>query len=358
INGLNLIEKEWDFDTLWCLENTVLHEMVHLFTDHLGKGVTIAVVDTGVFPHNDLIRPTNRIIGFKDYVNENSAPYDDDGHGTHVAGIVSGNAFSSRGKHMGIAPDSNIVGVKVLGKDGSGSISDVIAGIQWIIANKNQYDIKILTLSLGTKPKTSYREDPLCQAVEKAVSSGITVVAAAGNNGPDKKTIDSPANSPNVISVGACDDRLSDSPSKVILADFSSRGPTLDGLNKPDILAPGVNINSLNNHNGYQRLSGTSMAAPIVAGCAALLLEKNPELSPREIKKILSSTALHLPLTQTEQGAGLLNFRELIDTTNYLPKSNHLDFTPSLGESKASNIKSGFNNWFWVVLILLIVLIL
>ncbi|MGV8145403.1 MAG: S8 family peptidase [Alkaliphilus sp.] len=324
---------------------------------YTGKNVTIAIADTGISPHNDLIRPSNRIVGFKDFVNNKSAPYDDDGHGTHVAGIVSGNAFSSRGKHMGIAPDSSVVGVKVLGKDGSGSISDVIAGIQWIIENKKKYNIKVLTLSLGTRPKTSYKEDPLCQAVDKATIHGITVVAAAGNNGPDKKTIDSPANSPNIISVGACDDRSTDNPSNVLLADFSSRGPTLDGLNKPDILAPGVNINSLSNHNNnYHRLSGTSMSAPMIAGCVALLLEKNPELKPREIKRIITSTALHLPFTQTEQGAGVLNLREIVNSTPYLPKLNQLDSNAPYNESKASNLKTGFNNWFWVVLILLIVL--
>lgn len=109
---------------------------------YTGKNVTVAIVDTGVAPHNDLIRPTNRIVGFKDVVNNKMTPYDDDGHGTHVAGIVAGNAFSSRGKHMGVAPDANIVGVKVLGKDGSGNISDVIAGIQWIIENRTNTTLK------------------------------------------------------------------------------------------------------------------------------------------------------------------------------------------------------------------------
>ena len=224
---------------------------------------------------------------------------------------------------------------------------------------QNKYDIKILTLSLGAKPKTSYKEDPLCQAVEKAASHGITVVAATGNNGPEAKTIDSPANSPSIISVGACDDRNAKSPNKVLLADFSSRGPTIDGFNKPDILAPGVNIHSLSNHNnGYQRLSGTSMAAPIVAGCVALLLEKTPTLTPQEIKRIISVSALHLPLTQAEQGAGVLDLRKIADSTDFLPQKNTLVANLNSNAKKASSFHTGLNSWFWVILILVIVLVL
>lgn len=167
-----------------------------------GKNVSIAVLDTGVFPHEDLTTPHNRIIGFKDFIKQKEQSYDGDGHGTHVAGIAAGNGFSSRGKYMGIAPDANIVSVKVLKDDGSGNISDVIAGIQWVINNRDKYNIKIITLSLGTKAKSRYKDDLLCQAVDAAVTFNITVTVAAGNSGPDPSTIASPAISPNVITVG------------------------------------------------------------------------------------------------------------------------------------------------------------
>ena len=125
-----------------------------------GENVSVAILDTGIFPHEDLTTPYNRIIGFKDFIGQKDQPYDDDGHGTHVSGIIAGNGFSSRGKYMGIAPDANIIGVKVLKDDGSGNISDVIAGIQWVVDNKEKYNIKVLTLSLGTKPKNKYENDP------------------------------------------------------------------------------------------------------------------------------------------------------------------------------------------------------
>ncbi len=324
-----------------------------------GKNISVAVLDTGVFPHKDLTTPSNRIIQFKDFVNNKSEPYDDDGHGTHVAGIIAGNGFSSRGRYMGVAPDANIVGVKVLGGDGSGSISDVIAGIQWIVDNKNKYNIKVITLSLGTKPKDSYNDDPLCRAVDAAVNSGITVVTAAGNSGPESSTITSPGISPNVITVGACDDRKESISKNVDIPDFSSRGPTNEGLNKPDILAPGVGIKSLDNkQNEYIKLSGTSMANPIVAGCAALLYESNPRFTPSQIKNIITSNAYSLDLDVNEQGSGLLDIKNIIKKIN--PNIKH---NPPINKPKANNGYSknnGFlsNEFFLIILIVIIFLVL
>ncbi len=324
-----------------------------------GRNVSIAVVDTGVYPHNDLITPTNRIIAFKDFVGNKSTPYDDDGHGTHVAGTIAGNGFASKGKYMGIAPDANIVGIKVLNQDGSGNISDVIAGIQWAIQNKDKYNIKILTLSLGTKAKGTYQDDPLCRAVDAATSAGITVVAAAGNNGPERSTINSPAISPNIISVGACDDRNAGS---ISIADFSSRGPTPEGLIKPDIIAPGVKITSLKNErNEYQSLSGTSMATPIVAGCAALLYEHNPDYNPQQVKSIMTQNATPLGFNQQDQGAGLLDIKRIVSTLDIKPKQQPPRPNPGYPITKgpgSSNLFSSFNQWFWIILIVLLVLVL
>ncbi|MCC5909426.1 MAG: S8 family peptidase [Clostridiaceae bacterium] len=320
-----------------------------------GKDVTVAVVDTGVYPHSDLTNPTNRIIGFRDFINNKTSPYDDDGHGTHVAGAVAGNGFASTGKYMGVAPDANIVGVKVLNEDGGGSISDVIAGIQWVIENKSRYNIKVMTLSLGTKAKKSYRDDPLCHAVDKASEHGITVVAAAGNSGPEESTINSPAISPNVLAVGACNDRNASSPRDCTMADFSSRGPTPDGLSKPDILAPGVNINSLSNKdNGYRALSGTSMATPIVAGCAALLYENNPRITTKEVKDLMMSNSVNLGYGPDAQGKGLVDLKKILGTIN--PGPERPERNPQENPKKNGGLSSIFGSWFFVILIVLLLL--
>ncbi|SNS53425.1 serine protease AprX [Anaerovirgula multivorans] len=322
-----------------------------------GKNVAVAVVDTGVYPHSDLTTPNNRIVGFVDFVDKKTTPYDDDGHGTHVAGIVAGNGFASNGKYMGIAPDANIVGVKVLNKDGGGSISDVVAGVQWVIENKDRYNIKVMTLSLGTKAKASYQEDPLCKAVDQAARHGITVVVAAGNSGPDSSTINSPGISPNIISVGACDDRKAAKPEDCTIADFSSRGPTVDGLHKPDILTPGVDINSLSNkNNGYHSLSGTSMATPIAAGCAALLYENNPNLTPTEIKRMMTQNSINLGYDLDVQGAGLLDIKKIIGTSN--PSPQPPKDIPQNGSRSPKGIFSIFDGWFFVILIVILILIL
>ncbi|MFS8540640.1 MAG: S8 family peptidase, partial [Tissierellales bacterium] len=178
-----------------------------------GKGITVAVIDTGVAPHQDLTLPTNRIIGFKDFVNNNTEPYDDNGHGTHVAGIIAGNGYSSRGKYTGIAPEANILAVKALNKRGSGNMSDIIAAIEYVVETKDKYNTKILNLSFGSPANNSYQKDPLCKAVKEAKNAGLIVVAAAGNSGPEPRTIVSPGISPDVITVGAIDDKRTIDPS-------------------------------------------------------------------------------------------------------------------------------------------------
>lgn len=320
-----------------------------------GKGIGVAVVDTGVYPHSDLVTPKNRIIGFRDLINNKTSPYDDDGHGTHVAGIVAGNGFSSSGKYMGIAPDANIIGIKVLDGEGSGSISDVIAGIQWAIDNQRKYNIKIINMSLGSRAKTSYKDDPLCKAVDRAIDLGISVCAAAGNNGPSSSTINSPATSPNTIVVGASNDKKDADKSPI--ANFSSRGPTIDNLHKPDILAPGVDITSLNNTPGeYQTLSGTSMATPIVSGCCALLYEHNPDMKPSEVKNLIISNADNLGFSRDAQGYGLLNIRKIFNSIDHELKP----IAPSKPNENARPHKKLFfnNEWFLIIAIIILLLIL
>ncbi|MED2970768.1 S8 family peptidase [Fictibacillus sp. B-59209] len=288
-----------------------------------GKGVAIAVVDTGVYPHADL---KERIVAFKDLVNQKTETYDDNGHGTHCAGDAAGNGYLSDGKYKGPAPEANIVGVKVLNKTGSGSLSTVIAGVQWCMDNKEKYGIKIISMSLGSQATQPAAEDPVVKIVEEAWKQGIVVCIAAGNEGPDEKTISSPGISPKVITVGAMDDQNTIERTDDIPADFSSRGPTIDGITKPDLLTPGVNIVSLRSPGSYLdkvskssrvaenyfSLSGTSMATPICAGVAALVLQQNPELTPDEVKEKLLNSAEDWGLPRNTQGKGYLDVSKLI----------------------------------------------
>ncbi|HPZ06942.1 MAG TPA: S8 family peptidase [Candidatus Eremiobacteraeota bacterium] len=219
-----------------------------IFTKYTGKGVGIAIIDTGVYPHPDITtpqnpdpnRPLNKITAWVDFVNNRSVPYDDGGHGTHVAGDAAGSGTLSDGKYRAFAPDANIIGLKVLGTSG-GKTSHVVKAINWAVENKDKYNIKVINMSLGHKAQ-HYAEDPTDIAVEAAVKAGITVVVAGGNDGPEPGTICAPGDSPFAITVGAIDDKNTPDRSDDTLTPFSSRGPTPDGLVKPDILAPGENI--------------------------------------------------------------------------------------------------------------------
>lgn len=301
---------------------------------YFGRGVGVAVVDTGIALHKDFVEGGNRVVGFADFISHRTEPYDDNGHGTHVAGIIGGNGFSSKGKYMGIAPECNFIGVKVLDKRGDGNISDVLAGLQWIIDNKKKYNIRVVNISVGTSAKDSLDENSLLvQGVNAVWDSGIVVVVAAGNNGPGPMSISTPGISRKVITVGSSDDNVAvevygSGRSK----DYSGRGPTPFCIKKPDIVAPGSNIISCNinrypprTKNGevrystvdspmmYTIKSGTSMATPVVAGAIALLLSAYPQLSNREVKLRLRSCAVNLGQHWEKQGWGLLNVRKLLE---------------------------------------------
>ncbi len=296
-----------------------------------GNGVTIAVIDTGVAPHLDLTVPNNRIIGFVDFINNKLSPYDDNGHGTHVTGIIAGNGYASNGKYTGVAPEANILAIKALDSEGSGNTSTLVKAISHVVETKDKYNTKIINLSIGTPANNSYRNDPLCKAVEKAVQAGLVVVVAAGNNGPGEKTILSPGISKYAITVGAADDKRTINTEDDTVASFSSRGPTIEGLLKPDLVAPGVNINSLSNVelDGYRSSSGTSMATPLVAGSIALLLNKYKNLKPEEIKDKLLRSCIDLRDSRETQGAGMLNLKLLFDeddNTSTNTPSIYIDF--------------------------------
>jgi serine protease AprX len=266
-----------------------------------GSGVTVAVLDSGVASDPDL---ANRILASVNFADPRSAA-DPGGHGTHVAGIIAGNGTSSNGEFGGIAPQANIVDVRVLGASGSGRVSSVVRGIEWVLAHRTVYNIRVINLSFGAPAPVSYRADPFSAAVEIAWRRGLAVVVAAGNGGPGGDTVLSPGVDPYVITVGATDDRGTPSRDDDVFAWFSAWGSNP----KPDLVAPGRRIVSVRvpgstldtlypsrvvaaqNGATYFTLTGTSMSTGVVSGVAALSLQRRPDLSPDQLKALLVGTA-------------------------------------------------------------------
>jgi len=305
-----------------------------------GKEVVVAVLDSGVYKHPDL---GARLQAEVEIVGHDSGFVDLFGHGTHVAGIIAGNAHSSSDSKafrriVGVGKDIKLVSVRIFGPDGTGLVSDALAGIDWIIANKDKYKIRVVNMSFGHPVEESYLTDPLCQAVERAWKAGIVVVASAGNDGAlGYGSIGSPGNDPYVITVGASNNYMSGARGDDLVATYSSRGPTfLDHVVKPDVLAPGnrtislratgspldtrypglrVKMGEYNSDpnkatldSSYFRLSGTSMSAAVVSGMAALLLQDDLTLSPDTVKMRLMKSAEKRPdLDIFTQGAGFVD---------------------------------------------------
>ncbi|HET6700272.1 MAG TPA: S8 family peptidase [Gemmatimonadaceae bacterium] len=269
-----------------------------------GRGVTVAILDSGIAPDPDL---GDRILASVNFADER-VMRDPGGHGTHVAGIIAGSGARSNGEFVGIAPEANVVDVRVLDSRGAGRLSSVVHGIEWVIAHRSVYNIRVINLSLGAPVTLSYRTDPLSAAVEIAWQRGIVVVAASGNTGPQRDTVVSPGIDPYVITVGATDDVGTATRGDDVLAFFSAWG-TADSNAKPDLVAPGRRIVSLRavgsaldtlfadrvvtaaNGATYIRMTGTSMSTPIVSGAVALLLQSRPDLTPDQVKALLVSTA-------------------------------------------------------------------
>jgi serine protease AprX len=284
-----------------------------------GKGIVIAVLDSGIYSHKAL---GARVLASVSMI-DGETPADVFGHGTHVAGIITGSGSAAVGVTTaytgGIAPDAQLVSVKVLGDDGVGFTSDVIQGIDWVIAHQLKYKIRIINLSLGHAVTEPSGSDPLCQAVARAYAAGIVVVAAAGNAGkladgtPVLGGIASPGNSPFAITVGALNTWGTVSRSDDTMTTYSSRGPTrFEYAIKPDLAAPGNKIISLeagasylattypaehiagSGNNGYFRMSGTSMSAPMVSGGAALLLQASPGMTVPQVKFLLQTGSTYM----------------------------------------------------------------
>jgi serine protease AprX len=333
-----------------------------------GAGVGVAIVDSGVAPgHDDLKDPATgaqRVDRFVDLVNGGAAAYDDYGHGTHVAGIVAGNGFDSSGRRSGIAPGAHLVAIKALDGSGRGRMSDVIAALDFAVANQADLNIRVVNLSIAAPVYESYDADPLTVAAERAVRAGIVVVASAGNNGRNQQGQDqyggvtAPGNAPWVLTVGASSHMGTIDRSDDTIAAFSSRGPSaVDRAAKPDLVAPGVGIESLSNPDSafytteaayllrgtvdspplpYLSLSGTSMAAPVVAGTVALMLQANPSLTPNEVKAILQYTAEASPAYDAlTQGAGFLNAHGAVSLARYLAAPSTLPYPDATGWSRS-----------------------
>ena len=329
---------------------TVGAKAVHELMGYTGAGVGVAIVDSGVTNwHDDLTGPGGtgqRVVQFVDFVHGQPMAYDDWGHGTHVAGIVAGNGFDTNGLRTGIAPGANLVVLKALDASGAGTISSIIAAIDYAVAHKDEFNIRVMNLSLGAGVYESYETDPLTLAAKRAVEAGIVVVAAAGNLGkaangdPQYGAITAPGNAPWVITVGASSTNGTVRRQNDTIAGYSSRGPTMiDYLAKPDLVAPGSGTVSLADplslffvskapylmpgfvstpFSPYLVLSGTSMATPVVAGAAALMLEANPNLTPNLVKAMLQFTAQVYPgENYLTQGAGFLNARGAVQLAEY-----------------------------------------
>ena len=285
-----------------------------------GKGIGVAVVDSGVATNHSAL--AGKVVASVNYATGETSTTDAFGHGTHIAGIIAGSiSYGPTSLYKnGVAPGAHLVNVRVLNREGVGYTSDVIAGIQWVVANRTKYSIRVINLSLGHPIQAPCTFDPLCLAAEDAVAKGFVVVASAGNSGKDADgkpvlgSVSTPGNAPAVITVGALNTWNTVGRDDDTVASYSSRGPTrYDMMLKPDVVAPGNKIVSLeaagsylaktypslhvagSGNNAYSRMSGTSMAAAMVSGGAALLLQSTPSLTPRHVKVALQVTAEFMP---------------------------------------------------------------
>jgi len=320
-----------------------------------GRGVGVAVIDTGIAGDvPDLQTPggASRVIASA-VTNPCARDANDQyGHGTHVAGLIAGNGLAYgnvlRGRYMGVAPRANLVSVKVSDDDGNTTVLDVIYGIQFAVDHKATYGIRVVNLSLSSVTAESYLSDPLDAAVESAWFSGLVVVAAAGNEGATNDGVTfAPANDPWVITAGALDDKGTFSRLDDALAPWSSRGLTQDGVRKPEVLAPGAGLVSTLAPNSdfartcsscvteggrYFRAGGTSMAAAVVSGAAALLLEEHPDWTPAQVKGALTAKLVDVPGV-----GGVIDVAAALDATSA--------FSTSLTPNSLVDPGSGLIDW-------------
>ncbi len=315
-----------------------------LWTSTTGIGVGVAVLDTGVSATNEFRTPNylNRVTANVTFSSGLKKSLDGNGHGTHVAGIVAGNNWQNgaisttiKGKYIGIAPEANILNVRVSDDNGMSYVSDVIDAIDWVVTNRTTHNIRVMNLSLVSSVAESYKTSALAAAVERAWFNGILVVVAAGNDGANTMQYP-PANDPFVITVGASDPMNTVAQSDDTIAPWSSYGTTQDGVAKPDVVAPGrYMVAPLTSttaklaledptrivDGAYLRLSGTSMAAPVVSGIAALAFQKHPEWTNDQVKWLLMNTATSLAVS-AGQGRGEVNATSVVNFSGTPSRAN------------------------------------
>lgn len=288
-----------------------VRKMIHTELPHgegfFGKGSTVAILDTGISMHPDF---KNRILDFRDFVNGRSGVYDDNGHGTHLAGIIGGNGVLGGGRYMGIAPECQFVSLKVLDGMGNGNIESVVRAVDWILKNREKYHIRFLNISIGMMPQTHLSEQrALVEAICALWENNICVVVASGNNGPDTSSVTVPGTIPELITVGSLDDN-----DRVLLGGsmhvgYSGKGPTKHCVVKPEILAPGTRVVSCSRQGGYVSKSGSSMATAVVTGGLAVMGEIYPQFTPSDMKLFLYSK---LRRRKGSSGWGHFDFEELM----------------------------------------------
>ncbi len=325
--------------------------------DFTGAGVGVAVIDSGLTSwHDDLARVDagralvgQRVVGFADFTGSTNQVADSYGHGTHVAGIVAGSGHDSEGAYAGVAPGAHLLVLKVLDGEGRGYVSDVIRALDFAVTSRARFNLRVINLSIGAPVLESFETDPLTLAARRAVEAGLVVVASAGNFGKNLDDqiqyggVTAPGNAPWVLTVGAYSHMGTSDPSDDRVAGYSSRGPTaFDFAAKPDLVAPGTRIVSLNDDGSalalrnpedlvagtsggaypYLTLSGTSMAAPVVSGVVARMLQANPALTPNAVKAILQYTATVSPEVDfLSQGAGFLNTEAAVSLARFYATS-------------------------------------
>ena len=281
-----------------------------------GTGIRVAILDTGIVRHPDF---DQRILIFKDFVHGQKSIYDDNGHGTHVAGILAGNGTAGKNQIRGIAPGVQILALKVLDGKGNGSLKHILKALDWLLLYHRKFHIRIINISIGTIPDRDTGEgSEFMKKLDLLWDQGICIFAAAGNAGPEKGSVTSPGINRKLITVGCCEsfplyiDRWN------TRTQYSGRGPVEGNcVVKPEIVAYGKNILSCNHmylygQKPYIQKSGTSMAVPMAAGSAALLLQKYPMLSNGQVKFCFHESSRKLSIPRNQQGWGLIQPVDLI----------------------------------------------
>ena len=327
-----------------------------------GAGVGVAVIDTGIdggLADFSDAQGTSRVVASVVTNPDATTPNDNYGHGTHVAGIIAGDSTRRpagdplAGKYVGIAPEANLIAIKAADDAGDGTILDAIYGLQFVVDHKDDYNIRVVNLSVSSTVAESYLTDPLDAAVESAYFHGVVVVTAAGNRGNAADAVQyAPANDPYAITVGAVDDQGTTVRADDTFATWSSTGVTQDGFNKPEIAAPGAHIVSTLApgsaystlcpqcvvDGSYLQIGGTSMAAPVVAGVAALIIQAHPDWTPDQIKSTLIATGRDVPggidevnaeaaITVAEPSSGAN--AGLVPNTLIDPETGNIDYSRS-----------------------------